>query len=197
MTSAELPAAAPGTEVDAGLGHTAQGDAVSVPWSQVWLCSGVGRPDEGPPTQSEPGALAGAWGFGRAGLAQVDQYAIEYQDEAAAQAAVARARDQADRMCTDAITGNPEYVGDPPEVQVSALADPVDGVLVTATFTNGTPSDMVGTVLRSGTTVLYVRANEMSAIEPSPGQTEPNPDPMLDPAYVDSLVAAATTALTR
>ena len=199
MTSAELPPAPPGSETDAGLGHTAEGDAVSVPWSQVWLCSGAGRPDEGPPTRTEPGALAGAWGFGRAGLAQVDQYAIEYQDAAAAMAALARAREQAEQSCTDAITGNPEYVGDPPAIQIGAVPAPVDGLRVTATFTpdRGAPTDMVSTVMRSGTTVQYLRVNETSAVETGPGQSEPNPDPRLDPGYVDSLIAAAAGALTR
>ena len=48
MTSDELPVARPGTVVDAGLGYTAEGDQVSMPWGQVWLCAGTGRPDEGP-----------------------------------------------------------------------------------------------------------------------------------------------------
>ena len=199
MTSAELPPAPPGSDTDAGLGHTAEGEAVSVPWNQVWLCSGAGRPDEGPPTRTEPGALAGAWGFGRAGSAQVDQYAIEYQDAAAAMAALARAREQAEQSCTDAITGNPEYVGDPPAIQIGAVPAPVDGLRVTATFTpdRGVPSDMVSTVMRSGATVQYLRVNEMSAVETEPGKSEPNPDPRLDPGYVDSLIAAAAGALTR
>ena len=196
MTSEELPPAPPGTVVDAGSGYTAEGDQVSVPWTQVWLCAGTSRPDEGPPTAVERGALAGAWGFGRAGLAQVDQYAIVYQDEAAARAAVDRARDQAE-MCTDAITGDPEYLGDPPDVEIGAVPRAVDGILVTATFTNdGTPSDMVSTVMRSGDTVHFMRANEMSTIESESGETEPNPDPMLDPTYVDTLVTAAAAALT-
>lgn len=196
MTSEVLPVAPPGTVVDAGLGYTAEGDQVSVPWGQVWLCAGTGRPDEGPPTAVGPGALAGAWGFGRAGVAQVDQYAIVYRDEASAQAAVARARDQVE-MCTDAITGNPEYVGPPPEIEVSAVPSTVDGVQVLATFTHdgGDPSDMVSTVMRSGATVLFMRANEMSAFETEQGQAEPNPDQLLDPAYVDALVAAAAAAV--
>lgn len=47
MTSEELPPALPDTVVDAGLGHTAEGDQVAAPWTQVWLCGGIGRPDEG------------------------------------------------------------------------------------------------------------------------------------------------------
>lgn len=196
MSSEELPPARPGTMVDAGLGYTAEGDQVSVPWYQVWLCAGTGRPDEGPPP-AEPGALAGAWGFGRAGVAQVDQYAVVYLDEASAQAAVARARDQS-AMCTDAITGDPEYVGDPPAVEIGSVPSSVEGLRVRAVFTRdtGKSDDMVSTVMRSGSTVHYLRFNEMSATEPEPGRTEPNPDTMLDPAYVDALIAAAAASLT-
>lgn len=198
MQSEELPVAPPGTVVDAGLGYTAEGDQVSVPWGQVWLCAGTGRPDEGPPTAVEPGALAGAWGFGRAGVAQVDQYAIVYQDEPAARDAVTRARSQAE-MCADAITGNPEYVGDPPEIVVAEVPAPVDGVRVWATFTrdDGDTSDMVSAVMRSGATVLYVRANEMSAYETESGDDELNSDQMFDADYVDTLLAAAAAAITQ
>jgi hypothetical protein len=198
MTSAELPPAPPGTIVDAGLGYTAVGDQVSAPWAQVWLCAGTSRPDEGPPTAAEPGAAAGAWGFGRAGVAQVDQYAIVYEDEASAQAAVARAQAQVD-MCTDAITGNPEYVGDPPAIEVGTVPSSVDGLRVRALFTydTGKSNDMVSTVLRSGTTVHYMRFNEMSATESAPGETEQNPDTMLDPTYIDTLIAEAAANLTR
>ena len=197
MTSAEMPPAPPGTLVDAGLGYTAVGDQVSAPWAQVWLCAGTSRPDEGPPTAVEPGAGAGAWGFGRAGVAQVDQYAIVYLDEASAQAAVDRARDQTD-MCTDAITGNPEYVGDPPAIELGTVPNSVQGFRVRALFTRdtGKTDDMVSTVMLSGTTVHYLRFNEMSATESAPGETTPNPDTMLDPTYVEELIAAAAASLT-
>lgn len=196
LTSAELPPAPPGILVDAGSGYTAEGDQVSAPWTQVWLCAGTSRPDEGPPAVVEPGALAGAWGFGRAGVAQVDQYAIVYQDESAAEAAVARSRDQAD-MCRDAITGNPEYYGDPPTVEVGAVPSSVDGVRVTATFTDdaGKSDDMVSTVMRVGSTVHFMRFNEMSAYESASGETEQNPDTMLDPQYVEELIDAAAAGL--
>ena len=198
LTAEELPPAPPGTVVDAGLGYTAVGDLVSAPWTQVWLCAGIGRPDEGPPTTVEPGAAAGAWGFGRAGVAQVDQYAIVYVDETSAQAAVARAQAQVE-MCTDAITGNPEYVGDPPVIEVGTVPSSVEGLRVRALFTHekGTSNDMVSTVLRSGTTVHYMRFNEMSATESATGETEQNPDTMLDPTYVDALIAEAAANLTR
>ena len=197
MTSEEMPPAPPGTLVDAGLGYTAEGDQVSAPWAQVWLCAGTSRPDEGPPTAVEPGAAAGAWGFGRAGVAQVDQYAIVYLDEASAQAAVDQARDQAD-LCTDAITGNPEYVGDPPTIELGTVPTSVQGFRVRALFTRdtGKTDDMISTVMRSGATVHYLRFNEMSATESAPGETTPNPDTMLDPAYVEELITAAAASLT-
>lgn len=181
MASAELPPAPPGTESDAGTVMTAEGDQVSVPWGQVWMCAGKGRPDEGPPTEVEPGALAGAWEFGRAGSAQVDQYAIVYQDESAAKAAVARAKDQA-KVCADAFTSNPEYAGGPPDIAIGAVPSMVDGVKVTATFTrDGAKSEMVSTVMGSGTTVQYVRFGTGTVLELT---------------YVDSLVKAAEAALT-
>ena len=104
------------------------------------LC-GYRSPDEGPPTAVEPGAAAGAWGFGRAGVAQVDQYAIVYVDEPSAQAAVARAQAQVE-MCTDAITGNPEYVGDPPAIEVGTVPSSVEGFRVRALFTHETGRPM-------------------------------------------------------
>ena len=55
---------------------------------------------------------------------------------------------------------------------------------------------MISTVMRSGTTVHYLRFNEMSATESAPGETTPNPDTMLDPTYVDALITAAAASLT-
>lgn len=52
--------------VDAGLGHTAEGDQVAAPWTRLSLCAGIGRPYEDPPTGVEPGAPGGEWGFGTA-----------------------------------------------------------------------------------------------------------------------------------
>lgn len=197
MTSEELPPAPPGTVVDAGLGYTAEGDQVAAPWTQVWLCAGIGRPDEGPPTDVEPGAAAAAWGFGTAGFASVDQYAITYVDEESALAAVARAREQAE-SCADSFANNAEYVGEPPQVEVDAT--PLDGVRVRLIFRAGTyeASDEVSTVMRSGTTVQFMRVQELPVIEPEQGQPEYNPDfdGMVDPDYVEELVAAAVASLT-
>lgn len=189
LTSEELPPAPPGTVVDAGLGYTAEGDQIAAPWTQVWLCAGIGRPDEGPPTEVEPGAAAAVWGFGKAGAAQVDQYAIDYVDQAGAQAAVDRARAQAED-CADTFDG--EYAGEPPQIEVGTT--PVEGLRVRAVFPDD--SDMISTVMRSGTTVLYLRANEMSTYETDEGQDEHTSDQALDPAYVEALVAAAAASLT-
>lgn len=191
LTSEELPAAPPGTVVDAGLGFTAEGDQVAAPWTQVWFCAGISRPDEGPPTDVEPGAAAAVWGFGTAGAAQVDQYAIDYVDQASAQAAVARAREQAD-TCIETFMGNAEYAGDPPEIEVGAT--PVEGLRVRVIFP-GDDSDMISTVMRSGTTVQYVRANALYGYETETGETAHNEDQMLDPQYVEQLIAAAAASL--
>jgi hypothetical protein len=197
MNSDEFPPALPGTVVDAGLGYTAEGDEVAAPWTQVWSCAGRGRPDEGPPTDVEPGAAAAAWGFGTAGFASVDQYAITYVDQASASAAVARARAQAE-SCADSFTNNAEYVGEPPQVEVGAT--PLDGVRVRLLFRAGTDeaSDEVSTVMRSGPTVHYLRVEELSVIEPEQGQPEYNPDQdgMVDPEYVEEMIAAAVASLT-
>lgn len=197
MTSEELPPALPDTVVDAGLGYTAEGDQVAAPWTQVWLCAGIGRPDEGPPTVVEPAASAAAWGFGTAGFASVDQYAITYVDEASAEAAVARARAQAE-SCADSFTSNPEYVGEPPEIEVGST--PLDGVRVRLLFRAGTDeaSDEASTVMRSGTTVHYMRVEELSVVEHEQGKPEYNPDQdrMVNPDYVEELIAAASASLT-
>lgn len=197
MDSGELPAAPPGTVVDAGLGYTAEGDQVAAPWTQVWLCAGRGRPDEGPPTDVEPGAAAAAWGFGTAGFASVDQYAITYVDEESAAAAVDRARAQAE-SCADSYANSAEYVGEPPQVEVATT--PLDGVRVRLLFRAGTDeaSDEVSTVMRSGTTVHFMRVEELAVLEPEQGQAERNPDfdGMVDPDHVEELVAAAVASLT-
>ena len=93
LTAQEIPVPPPSDTVEIPSSYSAQGDQVSAPWPQFMICSSVGKADEGPPTVVEPGAVAGAWAFGVAttegggqGYSQIDQYAIVYTDEAAAQA---------------------------------------------------------------------------------------------------------------
>ena len=114
LPAEEIEPVAPGTVSDATAAYTAEGDQISAPWAQFMICSTVGKADEGPPSVVEPGAVAAAWTFGRAGAAQVDQYAIVYADEAAAAEAVTRARAQA-QSCDEAFATNPEFDGRPPD----------------------------------------------------------------------------------
>jgi hypothetical protein len=161
---------------------------------QFAICSTVGKADEGPPSVVEPGAVAAAWTFGIAGAAQVDQYAIVYEDPAAAEAAVARARAQAE-SCDEAFTANPEFVGEPPTTTIGEVPSTVEGFRVTALFTYDPPQDAVSTVMRSGETVHYMRFKEMPIWESEPGSSEENPDTMLDPAWTEALIDAAAANL--
>jgi hypothetical protein len=182
----------PGTVSEMTGAYTAEAEQVSAPWAQFMICSTVGRADDGPPSVVEPGALAGAWTFGTAGAAQVDQYAIVYADEAAATDAVARARTQA-QSCDEAFTGAAEYVGEPPDVTIGEVPGTVDGFRVIAVFP---PSeDAVSTVMRSGDTVHYMRFRELDAVSDEPGESLKNPDTALDPAWTDALIDQAAATL--
>jgi hypothetical protein len=192
LPAQEITPVAPGTVSDATAAYTAEADQISAPWPQFMLCSRVGNADEGPPSVVEPGAVAAAWTFGRAGAAQVDQYAIVYADEAAAKVAVAQARTQAE-SCDEAFTSNPDFAGEPPDVTIGGVPDTVEGFRVTAVFR---PSDdAVSTVMRAGDTVHYMRFNETYAVESAPGESEENPDTALDPAWTDALIDQAAANL--
>ncbi len=196
LPNEEIAPVLPGAASEPSGSYTAQGDQISAPWAQFMTCSTVGKADEGPPSVVEPGAVAAAWTFGTAGAAQVDQYAIVYADEAAATDAVTRARTQA-QSCDEAFTGNPEFTGEPPTTEVGEVPDTVDGFRVTALFTYDTvePKDQVSTVMRAGDTVHYMRFTELPAWESEPGNSEENPDTMLDPAWTETLIAQAAANL--
>jgi hypothetical protein len=196
----QTPPAPPGTIVrDDVTAYTAQGDEVGSPWSQFMVCPIVtSHPDEGPPPASdvEPDALAGAWTFGLAGAAQLDQYAIVYADEAAAQAAVDRARARADE-CAGTYTANPDSFGPPPETQVGPVPESVAGFRVRALFTNdqgASQSDSVSTVMRVGDTVHYMRCSP-SGYETATGGDAPNPEQTLDPQWTEQVIQAAADHL--
>lgn len=200
MDDAQLPVDPPGTDVAAGLGYSAQAEQVNAPWAQVLMCSTAQMSDEGA-MQPEPGAVAGAWGFGRAGAAQVDQYAIVYADEAAAQAAVTRARawiDDCDAWIATWAEPDLEYT-----VGTGDVPDGVEGFSASLTVARSTPENMVSSVMRSGSVVHYMRANEMPRVEvePSDGATGEgdvvDSDGLLDDAYVQSLLEAAAASLTQ
>jgi hypothetical protein len=52
--------------------------------------------------------------------------------------------------------------------------------------------------MRSGTTVRNMRSEEMSVVEHEQGQPEHNPDQdrMVNPDYLEELIAAASASLT-
>lgn len=196
LPNEEIAPVLPGAVTEPSGSYTAEGDQISAPWAQFMICSQAGRADDTAPETVEPGSVAAAWTFSTAGAAQVDQYAIVYSDEAAAQAAVARARTQAD-TCEAGFTSNPEFTGEPPDTEIGEVPDTVDGFRVTALFTYDTvdPKDAVSTVMRAGDTVHYMRFTELPAWESEPGDSEKNPDPMLDPAWTEALISQAAANL--
>lgn len=200
MDDAELPADPPGTDVSAGLGYSAEAEQVNAPWAQVLMCSTAQMSDEGA-MQPEPGAVAGAWGFGRAGAAQVDQYAIVYSDEAAAEAAVTRARawtDDCDAWVATWAEPDLKYTVGTGEVPAG-----VEGYSATLVVARPKAENMVSSVMRSGAVVHYLRANEMPRVEveasggASGEAAVVDSDGTLDEAYVRSLLEAAAASLTQ
>lgn len=192
LTAQEIPVPPPSDTVELPSSYSAQGDQVSAPWPQFMICSSVGKADEGPPTVVEPGAAAGAWAFGvatteggRQGYSQVDQYAIVYTDEAAAQAAVQRAKEL---DCDEAIKawGYPELEW---TVATGPVPASVSGFRTTGTFTipsEDSTQDSVSTVMRAGNTVHYMRMSESSG---------GGRDGILDQEYVERLITAAADNL--
>jgi hypothetical protein len=141
----------------------------------------------------EPDALAGAWAFGTTGAAQLDQYAIVYTDEAAAQAAVTRAQAQADD-CAALYEENPDYLGDPPETTIGEVPSSVEGFRVRAVFRS--EEDAVSTAMRVGDTVHYLRFSP-SGYETESGDEVPDPGGMLDPEWTEQVIEAAAANLAQ
>lgn len=193
----ETPPAPPGTIVEIGTPITAEGDEVGSPWAQFMVCPVVAsHPDEGPATDVEPDALAGAWSFGVAGAAQLDQYAIVYADEAAAQAAVTRARAKVDE-CAALYEASPDYFGDPPDVTLGEVPSSVDGFRVRGVFTHdqgASQSEAVSTVMLVGDTVHYARFAP-SGYQTDSGGEVANPGGMLDAAWTEQIITMAAENL--
>ena len=157
------------------------------------ICSSIAQADEGSPIVVEPGAAAGAWAFGVAdtapqegeGYSQIDQYAIVYSDEAAAAAAVQRAKD----LDCDAAIKAWDYTELEWTVATGPVPESVDGFRTTGTFTipsEDSTQDSVSTVMRAGNTVHYMRMSESSG---------GGRDGMLDQEYVERLITAAADNL--
>lgn len=192
LTDAETPPAPPGTDVEIGRAITAEGAAIAQPWTQFMVCPIVAsRPDEGPATDVEPNATAAAWAFGVAGAAQLDQYAIVYADEAAAQAAVARAQAKFDD-CATVYEENSDYFGDPPEVTLGEVPGSVDGFRVRGLFRSERES--ISTVMRVGDTVHYMRFSPAGYIDES-GDEVPDPNGLLNPEWTEQVITAAADNL--
>ena len=195
LAADEIPVPPPSNTVEIPSSYSAQGDQISAPWPQFMICSSVAQADQDPPSVVEPGAVAGAWAFGIAytapqqgeGYSQIDQYAIVYSDESAAEAAVHRAK-QLD--CDEAITawGYPELEW---TVATGPVPDPVSGFRTTGTFTipsEDSTQDSVSTVMRVANTVHYMRMSESSG---------GGRDGLLDQDYIEQLIAAAADNLAR
>lgn len=194
LTAEEIPVPPPSTTVEIPSSHTAQGDQVSAPWPQVMLCSSIEQADEGSPIVVEPGAAAGAWATAVAdtvppdgeGYTQIDQYAIVYTDEPAAQAAVDRAKG----LDCDAAIKAWAQEGLEWTVETGAVPTSVSGFRTTGTFTiprEESTHDTVSTVMRAGSTVHYMRVSESSG---------GGRDGLVDQDYVEQLIGAAADNLT-
>ena len=190
LPAAAVPPAPPGDTLVDTMGPDKVTGVIGEPSRQVMTCTPleVLMDDPGP---AEPDAAGAASSGFVTGVAQVDQYAVVYSDQAAAQRAVARSRDRA-RDCQAA------FVVHSPDAQaqaiISAAPGGVDGFRVRAAYAyrdTGYSSDEVSAVLRSGTTVLYLRANETGA---PAGMNWPT-DGLLDPEWADQLITAAAEHL--
>lgn len=158
---------------------------VAEPSRQVMTCTPLEPPNEGQTGPAEPDALAAAASGFVTGVAQVDQYAVVYLDEAAAERAVTRSRERADNCDAAFRVHSPSAKA---QATVTEAPAAVSGFRVHATYedkTTGHDSDEVSAVLRAGLTVLYLRTNESS----TPGNS------VLDEAWADSLIKAAAAHL--
>jgi hypothetical protein len=189
-TSEQLPPAPPGTLTDAAASYTATGSDISAPWTQFMICTTTGRADDGPPSLVEPDAVAAAWGFGRAGAAQVDQYAIVYTSPEAAAAAVERSRALA-ADCDAALAAT--IPSGKWQLELGKVPPGVSGFLTSASHQAGISSRRVShnysTVMAAGPVVHYMRFAPMS---PDEGVRAPEDLPA---EYRDGLMTAVAANL--
>ena len=185
-----VPPAPPGTVVDS-TGPVAVTGVIGEPSRQVMTCTPLELPESDDPGPAEPDATGAASSSSVIGAAQVDQYAVVYVDDAGAQRAVDRARKRAENCDDSFAVHSPDARA---EASVLAAPDGVDGFRVHATYAAdeaGTTSDETSAVLRSGATVLYLRANETGSGE----NAGLDVDGILDAAWADQLVEAAAAHL--
>lgn len=186
----DVPPAPPGTVVDT-TGPVMTKGVIGEPSRQVMTCTPLeptGADDPGP---AEPDATGAAASSSVVGVAQLDQYVVVYTDVTAAQRAVERARERADNCDQAFAVHSPDAAA---QSTITAAPSTVDGFRVHATYTygdSGTTSDETSAVLRSGPTVLYLRASETGS-----GQnTGEDVDGTLDPTWADQLIATAAANL--
>ena len=188
----DVPPAPPGTVVDTTGPVTAKG-VIGEPSRQVMTCTPLELPDGDNPGPAEPDAAGAASSSSVVGVAQVDQYAVVYTEDTAAQRAVDRARERADNCDKAFAVHSPDAAAD---ATITAVPGTVVGFRVHATYAyadSGTTSDETSAVLRSGPTVLYIRANETGS-----GQNAgEDVDGTLDPAWADQLIETAVEHLAQ
>jgi hypothetical protein len=187
-----VPPAPPGTVVDTTGPVTVKG-VIGEPSRQFMTCTPLELPVSDDPGPAEPDATGAASSSSLIGAVQVDQYAVVYADDAAAQRALGRARDRAEKCDESFAIHSPDARA---EATISAVPDGVDGFRVHATYSagdGGMTSDEASAVLRSGPTVLYLRANETGSGE----NAGLDADGTLDSTWVEQLIQAAAAHLTE
>jgi hypothetical protein len=160
---------------------------IGEPSRQVVTCTPRELPDSDDPGPEEPDAAGAASSSSVIGVAQVDQYAVVYADDAAAQRALDRARQQVADCDESFAIHSPDSRA---EATLTEAPDGVDGFRVHATYSAAdgtTTSDEASAVVRWGRTVLYLRANETG----SGGNADEEVDGTLEPSWVDELMQAA------
>ena len=184
----DVTPAPPGSVVNA-TGPVTPTGTIGEPSRQVMTCTPVEMLGEGDVGPAEPDATGAASSNAIMGVAQIDQYAVVYSDEAAAQRAVDRSRQRADDCDKAFAVHAPDAEA---AATVSAVPDIVEGFRVHATFEYPqSTSDEVSAVLRKGNVILYLRASETGSGE----NVEEEVDGILDPAWADELVQAAAEHL--
>ncbi|MGB8019744.1 MAG: hypothetical protein WCF04_00785 [Candidatus Nanopelagicales bacterium] len=192
LPAQSVPPAPPGDVLVDSMDPFSATGVIGEPSRQVMTCTPLELPPMDDPGPAEPGATAAAWSGFVTGAAQVDQYAIVYTDETTAQEAVTRSRARAEDCEAAFAVHSP---GAEAEAVVAGSPSAVDGFRVHATYhytDTGYTSDEVSAVLRSGRTVLYLRANELGA----PDSKDLPSDGILDQAWTDELIEAAAAQLT-